>query len=46
MTKSLINIDRLYKTYKSKNLIINIFEDIKININHKDIILASMENYH
>ncbi len=38
MTKSLINIDRLYKTYKSKNLIINIFEDIKININHKDIV--------
>ena len=38
MTKSLINIDKLYKTYKSKNLIINIFEDIKININHKDIV--------
>ena len=38
MTKSLINIDRLYKSYKSKNLIINIFEDIKININHKDIV--------
>ena len=38
MTKSLINIDRLFKTYKSKNLIINIFEDIKININHKDIV--------
>ena len=38
MTKSLINIDSLYKTYKSKNIIINIFEDIKININHKDIV--------
>ena len=38
MTKSLINIDGLYKTYKSKNLIINIFEDIQININHKDIV--------
>ena len=38
MTKSLIDIKGLYKTYKSKNLIINIFEDIKININHKDIV--------
>ena len=38
MTKSLININKLYKTYKSKNLIINIFEDIQININHKDIV--------